>query len=329
MSRLDDFWAKRRFLVTGGGGFLGKYVLAELKRNGAQDILAPSKREYDLTKESHVQALFGTAGHVDVVIHLAGGTGGISFNRKHPGDVVYLNLMINTLVMEYARRSEVGKFVGVGSVCEYPRHTPVPFREEHLWDGYPEETNAPYGLAKRMMLVQGQAYRAQHDFNAIHLLLVNLYGPGDCFDPERSHVIPAIIKKVVDAQSAGKTELIAWGTGNASREFLYVEDAAEAIVKATENYSGPDPVNVGSGSEISTRALVELIARIAGFRGRISWDGTMPDGQPRRCLDTERADRLFGFRALTSLEDGLRKTIAWYREHGQSRWQATETENVG
>jgi GDP-L-fucose synthase len=319
MSKPDGYFSKRRFLVTGGGGFLGEFVLAELSRNGAQDILVPRKRDCDLTKERDVQALFGTAGHVDVVVHLAGVAGGIGFNRKYPGDVFYANVMINTLVMEWARRSGVEKFVGVGSVCEYPRHTPVPFREEHLWDGYPEETNAPYGLAKRMMLVQGQAYRAQHNFNAIHLLLVNLYGPGDCFDPERSHVIPAIIKKVVDTQSAGGAELAAWGTGNASREFLYVGDAAEAIVKATESYNGADPVNVGSGSEISTRALVELIARMAGFGGRIVWDHTMPDGQPRRALDTSRAKQEFGFEAKVGLEDGLRRTIEWYqRKAGQA-----------
>jgi GDP-L-fucose synthase len=312
MSKLDGFFSKRRFLVTGGGGFLGEFVLAELSRNGAQDILVPRKRDCDLTKERDVQDLFDTAGHVDVVIHLAGVAGGIGFNRKYPGDVFYANVMINTLVMEWARRSGVEKLVGVGSVCEYPRQTPVPFREEHLWNGYPEETNAPYGLAKRMMLVQGQAYRAQHNFNAIHLLLVNLYGPGDCFDPERSHVIPAIIKKVVDAQSAGKKELVAWGTGNASREFLYVGDAAEAIVKATASYDEGDPINVGSGSEISMRALVELIAKISDFRGRISWDCTMPDGQPRRCLDTSKAEQLFGFKAGTRLEEGLRSTIDWY-----------------
>lgn len=312
MSRPDGFFSKRRFLVTGGSGFLGRFVVAELNRNGAQDTLVPRKHDYDLTKERDVQALFDTAGHVDVVIHLAGVAGGIGFNRKYPGDVFYANVMINTLVMEWARRSGVEKFVGVGSVCEYPRHCPVPFREDDLWNGYPEETNAPYGLAKKVMLVQGQAYRAQHNFNAVHLLLVNLYGPGDCFDPERSHVIPAIIKKVVDAQSAGKKELVAWGTGNASREFLYVEDAAAAIVKAAASYDEGDPVNIGSGSEVSMRALVELIAKISDFRGRISWDGTMPDGQPRRCLDTSRAEKLFGFSARTTLPHGLRKTIEWY-----------------
>jgi GDP-L-fucose synthase len=250
----------------------------------------------------------------DAVIHLAAVVGGIGANREHPGEFFYKNIMMGVQLMEEARRRGVAKFVAIGTVCSYPKFTPVPFREDDLWSGYPEETNAPYGLAKKMLLVQAQAYRQEYGFPAIFLMPVNLYGPGNTFDPRVSHVIPALIKKFVDAQESGARAVEVWGTGKASREFLYVEDAAEAITLATERYDGADPVNLGSGMEISIRDLVETIRAIVGFRGEVLWDASKPDGQPRRCLDTSRAERLFGFRAKTPFDEGLRRTIAWYRE---------------
>ena len=308
-------FSDKAFLVTGGAGFLGRFVMGKLQEKGAQRILVPRSREYDLTQEQQVKRLFQESSHIDVVIHLAASVGGIGFNKRYPGDVLYKNIMMNTLVMEYARQSQVEKFVGIGSVCGYPKYTPVPFKEEDLWNGYPEETNASYGLAKKMMLVQGQAYQEQYRFNAIHLVMINLYGPGDNFDPEFSHVIPAIIKKFVDAKDRGDEKIIAWGTGEATREFLYVEDAAEGIVLATERYDKPNPVNLGAGQEIKVKDLVYLIKELVGFQGEIEWDASQPDGQPRRQLDTSRAKAEFGFEAKVAFRKGLKKTIEWYENH--------------
>ncbi len=306
--------ATKRVLVTGGAGFLGRHLVPVLEKRGCRDIVIPQRSQYDLTQEAHVQRLYRDA-QPQVVIHLAAVVGGIGANRANPGRFFYENLMMGSLAMEYARRADVEKFVGVGTICSYPKFTPVPFREENLWSGYPEETNAPYGLAKKMLLIQGQAYRQQYNFNAIHLLMVNLYGPGDHFDPETSHVIPALIRKCLEAMEQHKPEIVCWGDGTPTREFLYVEDAAEAIVLATERYDGADPVNVGSGVEISTKELAERIAEYTGFKGRIRWDTTQPNGQPRRCLDTSRAWEAFGFQARTGFEEGLRRMIQWYREN--------------
>jgi GDP-L-fucose synthase len=300
-----------RVLVTGGAGFLGRHVVEQLEAAGCRQVVTPRLADYDLTRDTDVARLF--ASHpVDVVLHLAAEVGGIGFNLANPGSIFYRNVMLNTLVMEHAHRAGVGKFVAVGSVCAYPEHARVPFREDELWDGYPEPTNGPYGLSKKMMLVQGQAYRAQYGFDAIHLLMMNLYGPGDHFEPDRSHVIPALIRRFVDAAAAGVPEIVVWGDGLATREFLYVDDAARGIVLATERYDGPEPVNLGAGHEISIRDLAELIARLTGFEGVIRWDQTRPDGQPRRMLDTTRAADRFGFRAEVGLEEGLRRTIKWW-----------------
>lgn len=317
MERRHDFWHHKRTVVTGGAGFLGSFVVERLTQLGCQTIIVPRKRDFDLLQESHIVRLLETA-KPDIIIHLAAVVGGIGANRENPGKFLYENLMMGVQLMEQARLAGVGKFVSIGTICSYPKFTPVPFHEDSLWDGYPEETNAPYGLAKKMLLVQGQAYREQYGFNAVHVLPVNLYGPRDNFDPASSHVIPALIKKCVDAQEAGEPHITVWGTGRATREFLYVEDAAEGIVMATESYDGPEPINLGAGFEISIRELVELIVKITGFSGDIEWDSFKPDGQPRRCLDTSRAQRYFGFKAHTSFEDGLRKTVAWYREHRQA-----------
>jgi len=305
--------AGRKVIVTGGSGFLGSHVVEELSRGRGADVVVPRRQDYDLVQPGAAQRLL--ADHrPDVVIHLAARVGGIGANRENPGLYFYDNLMMGVQLIEECRRQKVGKIVSVGTICSYPKHTPVPFREEDLWIGYPEETNAPYGLAKKMLLVQGQAYRQQYGMNAVHLLPVNLYGPGDNFDPASSHVIPALIRKVKEAQDAGRDAIEVWGTGTASREFLYVEDAARAVVLATERYDGPDPVNIGAGFEIKIRDLALLIARLMGYAGTIRWDASKPDGQPRRCLDTSRAERLFGFRAQTRFEEGLQRTIEWYRQ---------------
>jgi GDP-L-fucose synthase len=308
--------AGRRIVVTGGAGFLGSHVVEELERRGARDVFVPRKRDFDLVDGAAVRRLLDEA-RPDLVVHLAARVGGIGANRENPGSFFYDNLMMGVQLLEACRQARVAKVVTLGTICAYPKLTPVPFREEYLWDGYPEETNAPYGLAKKMLLVQSQAYRQQYGMNAIHLLPVNLYGPRDNFDPSLSHVIPALIKKIQDAQDAGAGHIDVWGTGRASREFLYVEDAARGIVLAAESYDGPEPVNLGAGFEILIRELVTTLARLMDFAGEIRWDATKPDGQPRRSLDTSRAERLFAFRASTSFEDGLRRTIEWYRAHGR------------
>jgi GDP-L-fucose synthase len=308
-----NFWAQNRFVVTGGAGFLGSHLVEKLKIRGAGYIFVPIITEYDLTKEEAIIRLLKET-KPDIVIHLAAVVGGIGANRENPGRFFYENLIMGAQLMEQARLFAVKKFVALGTICSYPKFTPVPFKEENLWDGYPEETNAPYGLAKKMMLVQSQAYRQQYGFHSVFLLPVNLYGPGDNFDPRSSHVIPALIKKCLDAQQNQEREVVVWGTGKATREFLYVEDAAEAILLATEKYNKGDPVNIGAGFEISIKELAELIMELTGFKGRIIWDRTKPDGQPRRSLDTTRAFQEFGFKARTSFREGLKKTIDWYRE---------------
>lgn len=310
--------ARKRITVTGGSGFLGSHLVDELRRRGAREVFTPRSAQYDLRDGEAAARLFADA-RPQVLIHLAAVVGGIGANRANPGRFFYDNLMMGTELMEQARVSGVEKFVAIGTVCAYPKFTPVPFREDDLWNGYPEETNAPYGLAKKMLLVQAQAYRQQYGFNAIYLLPVNLYGPRDSFDPERSHVIPALIKKCFDALEASLPEVVVWGTGSASREFLYVEDCARAIALAAERYAGSEPVNLGSGREIAIRDLVPLVAELVGYRGRIVWDQTKPDGQPRRCLDVSRAERDFGFRAETDFREGLRRTIEWYRAQRRSR----------
>ena len=314
---MDDFWGSRRILVTGGTGFVGSYVVDKLKQRRAGEVFAPTRQQYDLRVAEAVQQLYADL-RPHVVIHLAAVVGGIGANRERPGEFFYDNLIMGAQLMEIARQRRIEKFVGIGTVCAYPKHTPVPFREEDLWNGYPEETNAPYGLAKKMLLVQGQAYRRQFGFRAIFLLPVNLYGPRDHFDPLTSHVVPALIKKCLDARDSKQREIVVWGDGSPTREFLYVEDAAEAIILATEQYDGPDPVNVGSGFEISIRDLVQLIAQLTGFHGAVRWDVGQPNGQPRRRLDTSRAEQAFGFRATTDFRTGLERTIAWY-ESAQQR----------
>ena len=309
--------AGKRVVVTGGSGFLGRHVVAAAEARGAT-VLAPRKAQHDLTKQTDVVRMF-EALRPQIVIHLAAVVGGIGANRESPGRFFFENVMLGALVMEQARLSGVEKFVGVGTICAYPKMTPVPFHESDLWNGYPEETNAPYGIAKKMLLVQGQAYRLQYGFDAVHLLPVNLYGPHDNFDPQSSHVIPALIQKLVAAVDAGAPEIVCWGTGNATREFLFVEDCAEAIVRATECYDGAEPVNIGAGFEIAIRDLAVLIAELVGFKGRIAFDASKPDGQPRRCLDTSRAREEFGFTATTDFREGLRRTIEWYRAQNLER----------
>jgi len=306
-----DFWSDRRVVVTGGAGFLGSNVVSLLRARGCREIFVPRSATYDLRDRSAVSRLYADA-HPDIVIHLAAVVGGIGANREHPGRFFYDNALMGIQLIEGARQVGVEKFVCVGTICAYPKHTPVPFKEEDLWNGYPEETNAPYGLAKKMLLVQLQAYRQEYGVNGIYLLPVNLYGPGDNFDPASSHVIPAIIRKCVEARERGDKEIIAWGSGQATREFLYVEDAAEGIVLAAERYNKPDPVNLGAGEEIRIRDLVALIARLTEYMGKVRWDPSKPDGQPRRLLDTTRAAREFGFSAKTPLEEGLRRAIKDY-----------------
>ena len=313
----------RRVMVTGGGGFLGRAVVARLGSSGVADIFVPRSREYDLRRRADVDRAL-TDGRPDVVIHLAAVVGGIGANRDNPGRFFYENAIMGIELIEASRQAGVQKLVTIGTVCAYPKFTPVPFAEDDLWNGYPEETNAPYGLAKKMLLVQSQAYRAQYGMNAIYLVPVNLYGPGDNFDPQSSHVIPALIKKCVDARERGDEAIEVWGTGAASREFLYVDDAAEGIVLAADRYDGPEPVNLGVGREITIKELVALVVRLTGFRGDVRWDETKPDGQPRRALDTARAEREFGFTARTSFEDGLRATIDWY-ERSRPAVAATAT----
>lgn len=309
------FWTHKTVLVTGGGGFLGQQVLAKLDAAGCQKVISPRKREYDLRERSEIARLLKSTAP-DLIIHLAAVVGGIGANRLHPGAFFYDNAIMGIELIEYARRLNVRKFVCLGTICSYPKFAPVPFREEDLWNGYPEETNAPYGLAKKMLLVQAQAYRKEYGFNCIYLLPVNLYGPKDNFDPQTSHVIPGLIRKLLEAKARGERTVTCWGTGSASREFLYVEDAAEAILLAAERYNKADPVNIGSAHEITIRELAELLSKLTGFEGELIWDATQPDGQPRRRLDVARAEREFGFLAKTSLVDGLRQTIEWYQNCG-------------
>ena len=310
------FFDSKKIVVTGGGGFLGKYVVEKLRDAGCGDVFIPRSKDYDLTKAADIIKMLDDAGP-DIVIHLAAVVGGIGANREHPGGFFYRNLIMGVQLMEQARLRGVSKFVTAGTICSYPKFTPVPFKEENIWDGYPEETNAPYGLAKKMLIVQAQAYRDEYGFNAINPMLVNLYGPGDNFDPASSHVIPALIKKYIDAVEAKAETTEVWGTGRATREFIYVEDAAKAIVLATERWNDPDPINIGTGKEISIKDLAELIARLCGFDGKIAWDSSKPDGQPRRCLEVSRAKELLGFEARMDFETGLGRTIEWYRSQ---RW---------
>lgn len=301
----------KRIIVTGGAGFLGTYVVKKLKERNCKDIFIPRIEEYDLRDLDVINKMYHTA-NADIVIHLAAVVGGIGANRENPGSYFYDNLIMGIQLMEQARLNNIEKFVAIGTICAYPKYTKVPFKEEDLWGGYPEETNAPYGLAKKMLLVQSQAYRQQYDFNSIFLLPVNLYGPGDNFDPKSSHVIPALIKKFYDAKINNKDEVVVWGTGKATREFFYVEDCAEAIVLATERYDKSDPINIGAGFEISIKDLANKIKDIVGFKGKIIWDTAKPDGQPRRCLDTSKAEKEFGFKSKVKFDYGLEEIIKWY-----------------
>lgn len=309
---MKSFFEDKRVVVTGGAGFLGRYVVAKLRVRGCQYIYVPRSIQYDLTTTEGIQSMYRDF-KPDIVIHLAAVVGGIGANQKNPGKYFYDNLIMGTQLIEYGRRNGIEKFVAVGTVCSYPKYCSVPFKEEEIWNGYPEETNAPYGLAKKMMLVQSMAYRQQYGFNSIFLLPANLYGPYDNFNLETSHVIPAIIRKCVTAAKEGNSSITLWGDGTASREFLYVEDAAEAILLATEQYNESVPVNLGSGREITIKELAGIIANYTGFTGIIIWDSTRPNGQPRRALDTSKAKKAFGFAAGTSLEEGLKNTIRWYQ----------------
>jgi GDP-L-fucose synthase len=308
------FWKNKRVAVTGGAGFLGSFVVEKLQERNCKDIFVPRSRDYNLVELGAIKRLYKDS-KPDIVIHLAAKVGGIGANLANPGKFFYDNLMMGVQMMEVGRQVGIEKFVAFGTICAYPKFTPVPFKEEDLWNGYPEETNAPYGLAKKMLLVQAQSYRQQYDFNAIYLLPVNLYGPRDNFDPLSSHVIPALIKKCIDGIKSNDSQITVWGTGKPTREFLYVEDAAEGILLATEHYDKPDPVNLGAGFEISIKDLVELIVKLTGFKGEIIWDITKPDGQPRRCLDVSRAETEFGFRAKMGFEEGLKRTVEWYKKN--------------
>ncbi len=300
-----------RILITGGAGFVGTCLMEKLRDRGYENLMTVRRRDYDLTRETDVERAYEEL-KPTVVAHLAAEVGGIGANRENPGRFFFANMAMGLHLIEHARRRGIRKFLQVGTICAYPKHTPVPFREENLWNGYPEETNAPYGVAKKALMVMCQAYRQQYGLNAIYLLPVNLYGPRDNFDLKSSHVIPALIRKCLEAKARGEAYITAWGTGSASREFLYVEDCAEALALALERYDSPEPVNLGSGKEITIRALTELIVRLTGFKGEVRWDGSKPDGQPRRCLDVTRAREAFGFEAKTGFEEGLRRTIGWY-----------------
>jgi len=306
--RDKKFWRNKKVLVTGGAGFLGSHLVKKIEKYGAK-VFAPRSKDYDLRKKTACQKVVNGQ---DIVIHLAAKVGGIGYNLKHPGEMFFDNIMMGVQLMEEARKANVQKFVAIGTICAYPKFTPVPFREENLWNGYPEETNAPYGLAKKMLLVQGQAYRKQYGFNAIFPLLVNLYGPGDNFDPESSHVIPALIKKIYEAKERKKKSIVVWGTGKPTREFLFIEDAVRGIILATEKYNKPDPVNLGANFEISIKDLTKLICKLLSYKGEIIWDKSKPDGQPRRKLDTSKAKKEFGFESKTDFITGLKKTISWY-----------------
>jgi GDP-L-fucose synthase len=307
----DGFWASRRVCVTGGAGFLGSYILEKLRQRGARDVFVPLIEEYDLVRQSEILRVLEAA-RPDIVIHLAAHVGGIGANRLHPAEFFYDNLMMGVQLMHESWKLGIQKFVALGTVCAYPKFTPVPFHEEDLWNGYPEETNAPYGLAKKMMLVQSQSYRQQYGFNSIFLVPVNMYGPRDNFNLQSSHVIPALIRKCVEAKKEDKAEVVLWGDGSPTREFIFAEDAAEGILLAAERYNASDPVNLGSGREISIRDLADMIAQLTGYTGRFVWDTSQPNGQPRRALDTSKAEALFGFRARTTFEAGLRQTVDWY-----------------
>jgi GDP-L-fucose synthase len=309
----ENFWNSRRVCVTGGAGFLGSYIIEKLQNRSAGDIFIPKIEDYDLTDPQAIRRMLDDS-NPDIILHLAAQVGGIGANRDHPAEFFYNNLMMGVQLMHESWQRGIEKFVALGTVCAYPKFTPVPFKEDDLWKGYPEETNAPYGLAKKMLLVQAQAYRQQYGFNAIFLLPVNLYGPRDNFDLKSSHVIPALIRKCVEAREAGQSEVIVWGDGSPSREFIYVEDAAEGILLAAEQYNGADPINIGSGFEICILDLAELIARLAGFKGKIVFDPSKPNGQPRRALDVSRAEKQFGFKAQIGFEEGLRRTIEWYEK---------------
>jgi GDP-L-fucose synthase len=324
-TKSSSYWTDKKVIVTGGAGFLGSYVVDKLRKRGAKDIIIPRIEDYDLTEIQSINSLFDDhsiqlSDDQDqkssvVIIHLAALVGGIEANRRRPADYFYTNLMMGTQLMHEAWRRGVEKFVAIGTICAYPKITSLPFKEENLWDGYPEETNASYGLAKKMLLVQAQAYRQQYDFNALFLLPVNLYGPGDNFDLQTSHVIPALIRKCIEAQDRGEERIVVWGDGSPTREFLFVDDAAEGIILAAELYNDSQPVNLGSGHEISIRDLVTTITQLTGFEGELVWDTSKPNGQPRRVLDTSKAEEYFGFRARTNFIDGLRKTIDWYRNN--------------
>jgi GDP-L-fucose synthase len=309
-----NFWQHKRVCVTGGAGFLGKVIVRKLHERGVKEVFVPNIEDYDLVKLEDINRMLEDS-NSDIIIHLAAQVGGIGANREHPAEFFYNNLMMGVQLMHRAWETGVEKFVAIGTICAYPKFTPVPFNEANLWDGYPEETNAPYGLAKKMLLVQAQSYRQQYDYNSIFLLPVNLYGPGDNFNPKSSHVIPALIRKCIEALDAGLEEIVVWGDGSPTREFLYVEDAAEGVLLAAEKYNGPEPVNLGSGFEISIKDLVELIANLTGYKGSLIWDSSKPNGQPRRALDINRARNYFGFQAKMGFEEGLKKTISWYREN--------------
>ena len=314
-----SFWTTRRVTITGGAGFLGSFVATKLAEQGCRDVFVSRSKAYNLVEKDSVMRLYQDA-RPDIVIHLAAKVGGIGINQRCPGEFFYENLMMGAQMMEYGRLHGIEKFVAIGTICAYPKFAPVPFKEEQIWNGYPEETNAPYGLAKKMLLVQAQAYRAQYGFNAIYLLPTNLYGPGDNFHEDSSHVIPALIRKCVEARDRGEREIILWGDGSPTRSFLFVEDCAEAILLAAERYDESDPVNLGAvDHEISIKDLVTLIARQTGYDGTIRWDTSRPNGQPRRCVDTAKAEKLFGFRARTPFEQGLQRTISWYRSELSQR----------